>query len=70
MAPARGPKATTEFGLATRDDGRVYWVQHCGTRVLWVPDGAREVHVRPLVCAHIVEAGHRGVNATLDRLRR
>lgn len=35
-----------------------------------MPGAAREMHVRLLVCAHMGEAGHRGVEATLSRLRR
>lgn len=37
--------------------------------MLWIPDGYRALQVWPLVCAHVEEAGHQGVDATLHRLR-
>lgn len=64
---------TTEFVLATRDHGGVYWVPYFEWRVLWVPNGTHELYVRLRVCAHMGEAGYRGVEAMpgwLDRLRR
>lgn len=58
-----------KFEIVTRDDEDAYWVQHGGERVLSMPPSARWLPVRFLVCAHMKEACHRGLEASLDRLR-
>ena len=37
--------------------------------VLWVPEEERELQARLMVCAHMQDAGHRGVRATPRCLR-
>ena len=67
-----GPVFPASFELANADqvhrahDG-VYAVSHSGA--LWIPDDAKDLQLRLLVCAHCGEAGHRGQKATMDRLR-
>ena len=45
-------------------------MEHHGHRVIWVPSGADSLKKRLLVCAHLEGAGHRGVDATMARLKR
>ena len=45
-------------------------MEHHGHRVIWVPSGADSLKKRLLVCAHLEEAGYRGVDATMTRLER
>ena len=43
---------------------------HVGNHdVLWIPDTDRILQMRLMVCAHMCDAGHRGVAATIVRLR-
>ncbi|CAN0274200.1 unnamed protein product, partial [Scytosiphon promiscuus] len=53
-------------GPGRADDG-VFVVSSTGA--LWIPDDANELQLRLLVCAHCGEAGHRGREATMERLR-
>lgn len=39
-----------------------------GKVILWIPSEAINLEVRLMVYAHMKEAGHRGVAATLQRL--
>ena len=59
----------TPYGTATVDAEGLLRVVHQGRRVLWIPEAADELKKRLLVCAHMKDAGHRGVDATLERLR-
>ena len=40
-----------------------------GRDVLWIPEQAKEMQTRLMVCAHMKDAGHRGVAVTLQRLQ-
>lgn len=40
-----------------------------GRDVLWIPDDAKDLQLRLMVCAHMTEAGHRGSVATLQRVK-
>lgn len=57
------------IGRAVKDHEGLYRVLVDDRNVLWVPDDARELQVRLMVCAHMQEAGHRGYAATLQRLK-
>ena len=46
----------------------LYRVSYQGSMVLWVPEEERELQARLMVCAHMQNAGHRGVRATTHRL--
>ena len=46
----------------------LYRVSYQGSMVLWVPEEGRELQARLMVCAHMQDAGHRGVRATTHRL--
>ena len=63
-----GPTRDTAMGVASRDSERLYRVEHHGHRVIWVPTGADSLKKRLLVCAHLEETGHRGVDTTMARL--
>lgn len=62
--------AATTVGTASSGSDALYRVEYLVKQVLWIPDGARELRVRLLIWAHMDEAGHRGVYATLARLSR
>ncbi|CAM9130837.1 unnamed protein product, partial [Sphacelaria rigidula] len=36
---------------------------------LWIPSYNEQLHMRLMICAHMRDAGHRGVAATLVRLQ-
>ena len=36
---------------------------------MWIPDSDKQLQVRLMICAHMLDAGHRGVAATLVRLQ-
>ena len=59
----------TKFSLAQPDSEGLYRVQHHDRPVLWIPDDATELQQRLLVSGHMQEAGHRGADATIKRLR-
>ncbi|CAM9853110.1 unnamed protein product [Sphacelaria rigidula] len=40
-----------------------------GRNVLWIPSSDKQLHVRLMICAHMRNAGHRGVAPTLVRLQ-
>ena len=44
-------------------------IHACGRHVLWIPDSDKQLQVRLMICAHMRDAGHRGVAATLVRLQ-
>lgn len=60
---------TTASGTVSSGADALYREEYRGQRVLWIPDEVRELHVRLLIRSHMSEAGHRGVDATLARLR-
>ena len=55
-------------GLAILDDEGLFRIHACGRHVLWIPDSDKQLQVR-LICADMRDAGHRGVAATLVRLK-
>ena len=57
-------------GLAVLDDEGLFRIHACGRHVLWIPDSDKQLQVRLMICAHMRDAGHRGVAATLVRLQR
>ena len=65
-----GPTRDTAMGVASLDSEGLYWVEHHGRRVIWVPAGADSLKKRLLVCAHLEGTGYRGVDATMARLER
>ena len=58
----------TNAGHVSLDAEGLFWLPVNGRAVLWIPGGAKQLQVRSMVCAHMKEAGHRGVVATLHRL--
>ena len=60
---------TDAIGRVVKDDEDLFRVKINGRNVLWIPDTARDLQMRLMVCAHMKEAGHRGAAATLQRLQ-
>ena len=60
---------TDDIGRVVKDDEDLFRVKINGRNVLWIPDTARDLQMRLMVCAHMKEAGHRGAAATLQRLQ-
>ena len=56
------------LGSVVRGENGLCRVDYGGMQVIWVPPAERSLQVRLIVCAHIQEAGHRGVCATMHRL--
>ena len=56
-------------GLAFLDDKGLFRIHARGRRVSWIPDSDKQLQVRLIFCAHMHDAGHRGVAATLVRLQ-
>ena len=56
-------------GLAVLDDEGMFRIHARGRRVLWIPDSDEQLQVRLTICAHMRDAGHLGVAATLVRLQ-
>ena len=54
--------------LAVLDDEGLFRIHARGRHVLWIPDSDKQPQVRLMICAHMCDAGHRGVAATLVRL--
>ena len=69
-AAGAGPTLDTALGVASLDSEGLYRVEHHGHRVIWVPAGADSLKKRLLMCAHLEETGHHGVDATMARLER
>ena len=68
-AVARGQvELATPLGTVTRGEDGLYRVSYQGRMVLWVPEEERELQARLMVCAHMQDAGHRGLRATNHRL--
>lgn len=58
----------TFIGVGGWGTDGLYWVEHGGRQALWTPDGAKPMQKRLLVCAHMQEAGYRGVDAIPARV--
>ena len=56
------------LGSGVRGENGLYRVDYGGMQVIWVPFAKRSLQVRLMVCAHMQEAGHRGICATMHRL--
>jgi len=56
-------------GFVAKDEEGLFRVTVDGRSVLWIPEKAKDLQTRPMVCAHMKEAGHRGSVATLQRLQ-
>ena len=52
-------------GLAVLDDEGLFCINARGKHVLWISDSDKQLQVRLMICAHMRDAGHRGVAATL-----
>ena len=51
-------------GHAVLDDEGLFRIHARGRHVLWIPDSDKHLQVRLMTCAHMRDAGHRGVAAT------
>ena len=60
---------TTPVGRATKSNEGLFRVGLDGRDVLWIPEQAKEMLTQLMVCAHMKDAGHLGVVATLQRLQ-
>ena len=68
-AEARGQdEVDTLLGKVIRGEDGLYRVLYRDRMVLWIPVDERVFQARLMVCAHMQDAGHRGVRATLHRL--
>ena len=56
-------------GLDVLDDEDLFCIDVRARHVLWIPDSDKQLQVRFMICAHMRDAGHRGVAATLVRLQ-
>ena len=56
------------LGSVVRGENGLYRVDYGGMQVIWVPRAERSLQVRFMMCAHMQEAGHRGICATMHRL--
>ena len=56
-------------GLAVLDDEGLVRIHARGRHVLLIPDSDKQLQVRLMICADMRDAGHRGVAATLVRLK-
>ena len=56
-------------GLAVSDDEGLFRIHARGRHGLWIPDSDKQLQVRLMICAHMRDAGHRRVAATLVRLQ-
>ena len=56
-------------GLAVLDDEGLFRIHARGRHVSWIQDSDKQLQVRLMICAHMRDAGHRGVAATLVRLQ-
>ena len=52
-------------GLAVLDYEGLFRIHARGRHILWIPDSDKQLQVRLMICAHMRDAGHRGVAATL-----
>ena len=61
------PVLDTPLGKVVRRDDGLYRAEYGGALVLWIPPKDRVLQARLMVCAHMQDAGHRGVKATTHR---
>ena len=54
--------------IVARGGNGSYRVDYGGMQVIWVPPEERSLQVRLMVCAHLQDAGHRSICATMYRL--
>ena len=54
-------------GVAVLDDEGLFFIHARGRHALWIPASDKQLQVRLMICAHMRNAGHRGVAATLVR---
>ena len=60
----------TAVGLAVLDDEGLFRIHARNRHVFWIQDfSEKQLQVRLMICAHMRDAGHRGVAATLVRLQ-
>ena len=59
----------SDVGTAILDNEGLFRVHVRGRNVLWIPSSDNQLQIRLMICAHMREAGHRGVAATLVRLQ-
>ena len=60
---------TTPIGRATKDNEDLFRVGLDSRDLLWIPEQVKGMQTWLIVYAHIKDAGHRGVAATLQRLQ-
>ena len=60
---------TTPVCRATKDNKDLFRVGLDGRDVLWIPEQAKKIQTRLIVCAHMKDAGHWGVVAPLQQLQ-
>ena len=60
---------TTPIGRATKDNKNLFRIRLDGQDMLWIPEHATKMQTRLMVCAHMKDAGHRGVMVTLQQLQ-
>ena len=56
-------------GRATKNNEDLFRVGLDGRDVLWIPEQAKEMQTRLMVCTHMKDPGHRGLVATLQQLQ-
>ncbi|CAM9790553.1 unnamed protein product, partial [Sphacelaria rigidula] len=59
----------SNVGTAILDIEGMFYVHVRGRNVLWILSSDKQLQVRLIICAHMRDAGHRGVAATLVRLQ-
>ena len=60
---------TNPVDRATKDNEDLFRMGLYGRNVLWIPEQAKEMQTRVMVCAYIKDVGHRGVVTTLQWLQ-
>ena len=60
----------SDVGTAILDNEGLFRVHVRGRNVLWIPSSDNQLHIRLMICAHMRDAGHRGVATTLVRLQK
>ena len=56
-------------GFAVLDDEGLFRIHARGRHFLWIPDSDKQLEVRLMIWAHMRDAEHRGVAATLVRFQ-
>ena len=69
-AMVRGASSfTTPVGCAMINNTDLFCVELDGQDILWIPEQAKEMQTRLVVCDHMKDAEHRGVVAALQLLQ-